>query len=390
MDMITETVWLLPGCERRLLKGHKWIFSNEIAGSLSELQPGWVKVVSSKGAALGIGYINPHALIAVRLVCRPGQEPTADFFRKLLIDAAQRRAHLYPGSDAIRLVFGESDGLPGLVVDRYGDVLVYQVTTLGMSLIESQVLELLLDLFDPRAIVFRNDVQIRSLEGLPLEKGVAYGELPDPLLVRMHGLTFCVEALEGQKTGVFLDQRDNREAIRRWVIGKTVLDLFCYDGAWSMVAASSGATEVVGVDQSVKAIARAGENARRNDLGNCRCVASDAIDFLKALDKTDYDVIILDPPAFAKTKRALPEAIKGYIDVNRRALLALRPGGILVSCSCSYNLSEEDFRQTILKASQASGRGLRFLEARGQAFDHPSLLAMPETRYLKCLILQVT
>jgi 23S rRNA (cytosine1962-C5)-methyltransferase len=324
------------------------------------------------------------------LVCRPGQEPTADFFRKLLSDAAQRRAHLYPGSDAIRLVFGESDGLPGLVVDRYGDVLVYQVTTLGMSLIESQFLDLLLDLFDPRAIVFRNDVQIRSLEGLPLEKGVAYGEPPDPLLVLMHGLTFSVEALEGQKTGAFLDQRDNREAIRRWVIGKTVLDLFCYDGAWSMVAASSGATEVVGVDQSVKAIARAGENARRNDLGNCRFVASDAIDFLKALDKTDYDVIILDPPAFAKTKRALPEAIKGYIDVNRRALLALRPGGILVSCSCSYNLSEEDFRQAILKASQASGRGLRFLEARGQALDHPSLLAMPETRYLKCLILQVT
>jgi 23S rRNA (cytosine1962-C5)-methyltransferase len=206
----------------------------------------------------------------------------------------------------------------------------------------------------------------------------------------MHGLTFSVDALEGQKTGAFLDQRDNREAIRRWVIGKTVLDLFCYDGAWSMVAASSGATEVVGVDQSVKAIARAGENASRNDLGNCRFVASDAIDFLKALDKTDYDVIILDPPAFAKTKRTLPEAIKGYIDVNRRALLALRPGGILVSCSCSYNLSEEDFRQTILKASQASGRGLRFLEARGQALDHPSLLAMPETRYLKCLILQVT
>lgn len=390
MDIITEMVRLLPGCERRLLKGHKWIFSNEIAGSLNELQPGWVKVVSSNGAALGIGYINPHALIAIRLVCRPGLEPTADFFRKLLSDAAQRRAHLYPGSNAIRLVFGESDGLPGLVVDRYGDVLVYQVTTLGMSLIESQVLELLLDLFDPKAIVFRNDVQIRSLEGLPLEKGVAYGEPPDPLLVSMHGLTFSVEALEGQKTGLFLDQRDNREAIRRWVIGKTVLDLFCYDGAWSMVAASSGATEVVGVDQSVKAIARAGENARRNDLGNCRFVASDAIDFLKALDKTDYDVIILDPPAFAKTKRALPEAIKGYIDVNRRALLALRPGGILVSCSCSYNLSEEDFRQAILKASQASGRGLRFLEARGQALDHPCLLAMPETRYLKCLILQVT
>jgi 23S rRNA (cytosine1962-C5)-methyltransferase len=390
MNNITETVRLLPGSERRLLKGHKWIFSNEIKGSLNELQPGWVKVVSSKEAALGIGYINPHALIAIRLVCRPGQEPTADFFRKLLIDAAQRRAHLYPASDAIRLVFGESDGLPGLVVDRYGDVLVYQVTTLGMSLIESQFLDLLLDLFDPRAIVFRNDVQIRSLEGLPLKKGVAFGALPDPLLVRMHGLTFSVEALEGQKTGLFLDQRDNREAIRRWVIGKTVLDLFCYDGAWSMVAASSGATEVVGVDQSIKAITRAGENARRNDLGNCRFVASDAIDFLKALDKTDYDVIILDPPAFAKTKRTLPEAIKGYIDVNRRALLALRPGGILVSCSCSYNLSEEDFRQAILKASQASGRGLRFIESRGQALDHPSLLAMPETRYLKCLVLQIT
>lgn len=388
MDM--PTVRLNPGSERRILMGHRWIFSNEIAGSLKHLSPGWVTVMSAKDIALGSGYLNPHTLIAVRLTCRPGEAPTPDFFRQRLSDAARRRQTLYPGEEAVRLVFGEADGLPGLVVDRYGSVIVYQITTLGMSQMEPLVQELLIDLCHPQALVYRNDSRSRTLEGLPLEKGVAYGSIPDPLQVRLHDLIFHIDPLEGQKTGFFLDQRDNREALRRWVKDKTVLDLYCYDGAWSLTAAAAGAAVTVGVDQSAAALARAERNARTNNLPRCRFVEADAIAFLKEVDRQSFDVIVLDPPAFAKSKNALPEAMKGYIDANRRALLALRAGGILVSCSCSYHMSADDLKTAILRAAQAAGRSLRLLESRGQALDHPALLAMPETKYLKCLILEVT
>lgn len=388
MVPISATVSLIKGCERRLLKGHRWIFSNEIAGGLRDLAPGWVKVVSSKGTDLGIGYLNPHTLIAIRLVCRPGETPSTDFFRKRLSDAALRRRDLYPGSEALRLVYGEADGLPGLIIDRYAEVLVYQVTTLGMSLIEERLRELFIETFKPQALVYRNDTKARIIENLPLEKGTAYGSIPDPLPVRIHGLTYRVDPLEGQKTGFFLDQRDNREALRRWVHGKTVLDLYCYDGAWSLTTAQAGAIETIGVDSSSSAVARATLNARINNLERCRFIEDDVIGFLKNLGRRTFDVVVLDPPAFAKTRSAADQAMKGYIDANRRALLALSPGGILVSCSCSYHMSEEDLKAAILRAAQASGKTLRLLESRGQALDHPALLAMPETRYLKCLILQ--
>ncbi|HQP30459.1 MAG TPA: class I SAM-dependent rRNA methyltransferase, partial [Deltaproteobacteria bacterium] len=248
--------------------------------------------------------------------------------------------------------------------------------------------ELLIDIFKPQALIYRNDTKARGIENLPLEKGVAYGCIPEPFRVRMHELVFELDPLEGQKTGFFLDQRDNREALRRWVRGKTVLDLYCYDGAWSLTAASAGAAETIGVDSSASAVARAERNARHNNLAQCRFIEDDVVGFLKGLDKRTFDVVVLDPPAFAKTRSATEQAVKGYIDANRRALLALSPGGILVSCSCSYHMSEEDLRAAILKAAQASGKSLRLLESRGQALDHPALLAMPETRYLKCLILQ--
>ena len=389
MVSITATIDLLKGCEHRLLKGHRWIFSNEIAGGLKELTPGWVKVVSAKGVELGIGYLNPHTLIAIRLVCRPGEAPTPEFFRQRLADAAVRRQEMYPHAQALRLVYGEADGLPGLILDRYAGVLVYQITTLGMSLIEERLRELLIATFKPQALVYRHDTKARAMENLPLEKGVAYGSIPDPFQVRIHDLIYQIDPLEGQKTGFFLDQRDNREALRRWAHGKTVLDLYCYDGAWSLTAAQAGAAETIGVDSSGTAIARATQNARLNNLAQCRFIESDVIDFLKGLDRKTFDVVVLDPPAFAKTRRDAEQAMKGYIDANRRALLALSPGGILVSCSCSYHMAEEDLKTAILRASQASGKTLRLLESRGQALDHPALLAMPETRYLKCLILQV-
>lgn len=392
MDKDLKRIDLLPGREKRLLLGHRWVFSNELAGNVSALEPGsWVTVHSSKGVCLGSGYINPHSLIAVRLVCAPNEKPSPEFFRRLMEQAALRRQALhYPGSSCARMVYGEADGLPGLVVDRYGDVLVYQITTLGMARMEDMVKDILLDLFRPGTLVFRNDTPVRLLEGLPLEKGVARGELPDPCRVEVDGLEFVIDPLNGQKTGFYLDQRDNRALLRRWSEGRKVLDLFCYNGAWSLSAAAAGAGRVVGVDQSSEAVAQARASAALNGFEDrCAFQEEEVFTFLRTIKKGAFDLIILDPPAFAKTRGTTPQAIKGYTDLNRRAMLALEPGGILVSCSCSYHLGEAMFRDLLLKAAQASGRRLRVLKEGGQAMDHPVLLAMPETRYLKCAFLEV-
>ncbi len=386
-----KPVYLHPGRERRLLQGHRWVFSNEIAAPLGDYEPGsWVEVFSARGVSLGCGYINPASLITVRLAAPPGRKPGAELFRDALDRAARHRERVYPGARCCRLVFGESDNLPGLVVDRYGDVVVCQTGTLGMAKLEPLIYELLVDMFKPAALVFRNDSPSRALEGLPREKGVAHGQIPEEVSVEIDGIRYAVDVLDGQKTGMFLDQRDNRSAARRWMKGKRVLDLFCYNGAWGLSAAEGGAEEVVGVDVSTAAVDAAARNAELNGLGGkCSFVADDVFDYLKKVERGTFDIIILDPPAFAKSKSAVPEARKGYTDINRRAMLALRPGGLLISCSCSYHVGEELFRDILVAASQASGRGLRLLQARGQALDHPALPAMPETRYLKCFVLQV-
>lgn len=386
-----EPLYLHPGRERRILHGHRWVFSNEIAGNLSDYEPGsWVEVLTAKGVSLGSGYINPSSLIAVRLLCPPGKMPDEDFFRQALRRSAAFRETVYPGSDCCRLVFGESDGLPGLVVDRYADVLVYQVGTLGMSRMEELIRDLLVDIFKPSALVFRNDSPSRTLEGLDQEKGVAYGGVSGEIQVQIDGIRYLVDVLRGQKTGLFLDQRDNRRIARRWMEGKKVLDLFCYTGGWALSAAAGGASEVTGVDQSAEAIAGAIRNAGLNRFeGRVSFVEADVFGYLKKVERGSFDVVILDPPAFARTKSAIQEAKKGYTDINRRALLALRPGGVLITCSCSYHMSEELFREMLLAASMASGRRLRLLQVFGQALDHPSLLAMPETKYLKCFVVEI-
>jgi len=381
---------LNSGRERRVLCGHRWIFSNEIADPIHDFEPGsWVEVHSSKGVSLGVGYINPASLIAVRLVCPPGKKPDRDFFRQKLLDAERFRKFLYPDSDSYRLVFGESDGLPGLVVDRYGDVLAYQAGTLGISGMEELLKELMIELFNPKALVFRNDSPSRVVEGLELQKGVAYGKPAGEIPVHIDGVKYMVDVLGGQKTGMYLDQRDNRKAAMFWMKGKKVLDLFCYNGAWGLSAIAGGATEATGVDQSADAVGQARRNAELNGFSErLSFVAGDVFDYLKHVSRSSFDVIVLDPPAFAKTKSSITEAKRGYTDLNRRALLALKPRGILITCSCSYHMNEELFRETLIAAGQASGRKLRLLQVRGQSLDHPVLLAMPETRYLKCFIIE--
>lgn len=386
-------IFLHPGREKRILRGHRWIFSNEISTNpLSQFEPGsWVEVSSGKGFPLGSGYINPRSLIAVRIVCPPGSHFSRGFLEGKIRQAKDRREGFYfPGSSCYRAVYGESDDLPGLVVDRYGDVLVYQVNTVGMSKIEPMIQEVLLEIFRPRALVYRNDSAVRSLEGLPLEKGIAHGEIPVDCRVSIDGLSYALDPLNGQKTGFYLDQRENRRAFQRWVADRRVLDLFCYNGSWGLMAVAGGAREATGVDQSRDAIEQARANASENGMEDrCRFIREEAFHFLKSMDKTEYDCIVVDPPSFAKTRSSLPTGKKGYVDLNRKALLALPPGGILVSCSCSYHVDQALFQEILLQAGRASGRRLRLLEARAQAADHPILLAMPETHYLKCCVLEV-
>lgn len=383
---------LRAGHDRRLRSGHPWIFSNEITSIPAGCGAGEiVEIVSAGGEFLGLGYFNPHSLIAVRLLTRRRESIDDAFFRTRLLAAAEYRSALYSPDIAVRLVHGESDGLPGLVVDRYGSVLSVQLLTLGMEVRREQLLRLLQELFAPEAIVLRNDVAVRELEGLPQQVELACGTVPNELIVGENDLRFAVDILGGQKTGHFLDQKENHLALAGRVTQRRVLDLFCYAGSWALHAAHFGATEVVGVDISAGAVALCRKNAALNSLEDrCRFERADVFDFLReqSREQTRYGAIILDPPAFVKSKKRLEEAIKGYLTVNRRAFELLEPGGYLFSCSCSYHMERELFLDTLRKAASQAGRTVRLVELRGQSPDHPVLLSCPETDYLKCAVLQ--
>jgi 23S rRNA (cytosine1962-C5)-methyltransferase len=386
-----HTIQLKKNEERRILAGHSWVFSNEIHDSLHGLEPGEVvRVASSSGRFLGIGHVSPNSLIAIRLLSLRHVEIDRAFYRQRLLAAEARRRWLYPGSSVYRLVFGEADLLPGLIVDRYDGHLVVQVLTRGMARVEDVLLEVLGEILQPASIVLRNDSPMRSLEGLPLERRLAFGELPDPLVIELDGISFVVAPLEGQKTGFYLDQRENRPRLRGLVHGKRVLDACCYEGAWALYAARFGAREVVGVDVSEAALARARRNVEINGLDTpCRFMERDIFDFLTEGEE-HFDAIILDPPAFIKSKAKLREGERGYLEINRLAMRLLRPaGGLLVTCSCSHHLARDRFQMLLGQAARLAKRRLRLLEACGQSRDHPVLMSMPETAYLKCFVLEV-
>jgi len=387
-------VILRPGHDRRLRGGHPWVFSNEIdrIDGIPD-SGGAVLIYSARGECLGTAYYNPHSLITARLLSRRQESiDTAEFFRQRLADALDYRRGLYGEADAVRLVHGEADGLPGLVVDRYGDVLSLQFLTLGMECRRHLIVQALLELLAPVAVIARNDVAVRELEGLPQQVELLHGEVPPQLLVGENGLRFQVDVTGGQKTGHFLDQKENHLALRGRVEGKRVLDLFCYSGSWSVHAASFGARQVTGVDISAGAVALATENARLNGLeSSCSFLRADVFDLLRDWGRgaERFDTIVLDPPAFVKSKKKLPEAIRGYLTINRRAMELVAPGGYLFTCSCSHHLQREVFLDLLRQAAMQTGRGARLLELRGQAFDHPVLLSCPETEYLKCAVLQL-
>jgi 23S rRNA (cytosine1962-C5)-methyltransferase len=385
-----KTIKLRQKEDRRILRGHPWVFSNELERTASPFDPGEVvDVLDFSGRFVGRGYINPHSLIMVRILTRKQEAIDRNFLKKKISTAHALRTSLGFG-ESYRAVFSEGDGLPGLIVDKYADTLVVQSSTAGIDGLLNEILEVLKDEYSPAAIVLRNDIGSRTLEGLDQETRVVYGVVDGPMTFEESGITYSVDLLEGQKTGFFFDQRENRLALKDYVRGKRTLDCFCYVGAWALTAARFGATEVTGLDSSEKAIALATENAKQNGL-SARFRKVDVFDELRAFEKQRerFGCIVLDPPAFVKSRAKVREALKGYKEINLRAMKLLEPGGVLVTCSCSHHIEPDLFREMLVDAAFSAGRQARILEMRSQARDHPVLLAAPETQYLKCAILIV-
>lgn len=385
---------LRPGHDRRIRAGHPWVFSNEVEKLDGDPSPGdAVEIAAANGESLGTAYYNPHSLISARILSRQCESiDTIEFFHQRLTRAFRYRHSLYGDRRALRLVYGEADGLPGLIVDRYDDVLSVQFLTLGIDRRREPILAALRQLCHPTAIVARNDVAVREYEGLPQEVEVLYGELPANVTVTENGLRFRVDVCAGQKTGYFLDQKENHQALSGRVDGRRVLDLFCYSGNWAIHAARYGAKAVIGVDISAAAVALAEENARLNfQEQTCSFVRGDVFEWLRDAAKANerFGTVVLDPPAFVKSRKKLPEAIKGYLTINRRAMELVEPGGFLFTCSCSHHMDRELFLQTLRKAGVQAGRTVHLVEMRGQAYDHPILLSCPETEYLKCAVLRL-
>jgi 23S rRNA (cytosine1962-C5)-methyltransferase len=381
--------------ERRLSAGHLWVYSNEVdtrKTPLSGFEPGSLVVIQSAvGKTLGSGFVNPHSLICARLLTRrPRAQIDAAFFERRLRSALQLRESLFD-RPCYRLVYGESDGLPGLVVDRYGDVLVVQITTAGMEAIRDMLLELLDKLFSPAGILLRNDTAVRALEGLSQDVEIM-GEVPESVFVEEGGVRFEVPLSSGQKTGWFYDQRSNRAAMHKYVAGKRVLDVFSYIGAWGLQAAAAGASEVCCVDAAPLAQTYVERNAAANGL-DARMMHrhGDAFDVLKALreESRRFDVVIVDPPAFIKRRKEIKAGEQGYARINKLALQVLAPDGILISCSCSMHLAEGRLQQIVYQSARQQGRQLQLLERGFQSMDHPVHPAIAETAYLKALFCRV-
>jgi 23S rRNA (cytosine1962-C5)-methyltransferase len=385
-----RTIKLKKKEERRVLRGHPWVFSNEVQDLSADVVPGEpVEVRDFSGNFLGRGYVNPRSLIAVRILTRKQEDMDTAFFTKRIGSARDLRKDLGFG-ESFRAVFSEGDGLPGLIVDKYEDTLVVQSLTAGIDGMLDAVLAALREVYGPKTIVLRNDTSSRSLEGLEQETRVVLGETSGMVEFEESGIRYRADVLEGQKTGFFFDQRENRLALRDLVRGRRTLDCFCYVGAWALSAARYGASEVLGIDSSEKAVTLARSNAELNDL-SAKFLIGDVFETLRGLEKQKerFGCIVLDPPAFVKSRAKVREALKGYKEINLRGMRLLEPGGFLVTCSCSHHIDQELFREMLIDAAWSAGRQARLLEMRSQSRDHPMLLAAPETRYLKCAVLMV-
>ena len=385
-------VTLIPGKEKRVYSGHPWVFRSDIDKADEGIRPGdVVSVLSSKGKFLAKAYYNPNSQITLRILTYQDETVDREFiFRRVKQAIDYRRT--FADLRSCRVIFAESDRLPALIVDSFGDILVLQCLSLGMEQFKQDVVDALVEYLHPAGIWERKDVPVRRLEGLEMTTGLLYGMVPDRVMMEENGVKFWVDVKEGQKTGFFLDQKENRAAIAPFVKDKTVLDCFTHTGSFALHAGYYGAKEVTGVDISDYACAFATENAKLNGLEDrVHFVEANAFDLLaeQSRNGTKYDVVILDPPAFTKTRSAVESATRGYKEINLRAMKMVRPGGYLITCSCSQHILPEMFRDIVLSAAKDARVTLRQVEFRTQGKDHPILPASPETQYLKCGIYQI-
>ena len=376
--------------ETRVRGGHPWIYASEIETTEGECAPGDViDVHSCKGTFLGRALYNPRSQITLRMLTTQDEAVDEDFFRRRLEVAWEYRKRLCD-VDSCRVVYSESDFLPGLIVDKFANVLSMQTLSLGMDMRKEMLARLLCEITGAKGVYERNDVPVRRHEGLEMRTGLLMGEVPERVEMRENGILYLVDVMHGQKTGFFLDQKQNRAAIAPLCPGARVLDCFCHNGSFALNAARYGAADVLGVDISEEALEVARENAARNGL-NARFEAHNCFDLLRELADAGekYDLVILDPPAFTKSRQAVQSALRGYKEINLRGLKLTRPGGFLVTCSCSQHVSTEMFQDMVNQAARDAKKHVRMVEYRTQAYDHPILPAAPETKYLKCMLLQV-
>ena len=389
---MASKVYLIPGKEKRVYSRHPWVFRSDIHHTEGPCAPGdVVSIYSDKGRFLAKAFYNPNSQIALRILTWQDEEIDRAFIFRRVHDAVEYR-RTFADLRSCRLIFAESDRLPALIADVFGSTVVIQCMSLGMERFKQDVIDAIVEEIHPDGIWERDDIPVRKLEGMEMKTGLLYGNVPDRVEMTENGIRFLVDVKEGQKTGFFLDQKENRAAIAPFVKNKKVLDCFTHTGSFALHAAHYGAADVTGVDISDYACEFATENARLNGFGdNVRFIAANAFDLLSEQSKAGqkYDVIVLDPPAFTKTRSAVECALRGYKEINLRAMKMVVPGGYLVSCSCSQHVTPDLFKKMIQDAAYDARVSLRQVEFRSQGKDHPILPAAPETEYLKCGIYQV-
>jgi len=383
-------VILKRGEEKRIIAGHPWVYANEVSKIEGKDRNGSLAIVKSQdGKYIGKGYINHLSKILVRIFIRNDEEDTKEYYLNAFKQAKEYRESLGYNNN-YRLIFSEADNIPGLVVDKYADYLVMQCMSLGIDQRKDLLVQCLVELFNPKGIYERSDSPVRSKEGLEPYSGLIYGEVPDEIIIEENGIKMSVDVKNGQKTGYFLDQKENRLAIRRYTKDKSVLDCFCNSGGFSMNAATN-AKSVKAVDISKSALDTVKRNAELNSFKNVTTLEGDVFKVLRD-EKTlgnKYDVVILDPPAFCKSINEIKDSLRGYKDINILGMKLVEKGGILVSSSCTHFITEQMFMNMLRDASRESGRKVRVVEIKTQAPDHPALLCDDETSYLKFVVLQV-
>lgn len=377
--------------EKNVINGFPWIYANEVASiSGKDIQGSVCKVISFDERFIGIGFINHASKIIVRMLANSEVEVDKNFFYQRIKNSNDYRLSL-GYSNNYRVVFGESDFLPGLIVDKYGDYLSVQFLSLGMEIRKQMIVEILVDIFKPLGIYERSDVSVRIKEGLKEQKGLLYGNVPEKVMIEENGIKLYVDIINGQKTGYFLDQKENRDNIKYYVAGKKVLDCFCNVGGFSLNAAKHNAKEIISLDISQRAIDSVIENAQLNDFKNIKPIVCDVFDKLREYKKTGekFDVIVLDPPAFIKSIDTVKQGYKGYLDINSLALKLINPNGYLITCSCSQHLTLPLFTKMIEEAVRNSKTKAKLLEIRFQGKDHASLINISESLYLKVAVIKV-